>query len=255
MRRGFTLIEMVFVIVIMGILSKFGAELIHKIYENYVYSNTLNRLQGRAELAIEQVAARLKYRIKDTTIARNGAAVLQLGDIGGGATTIEWIGFDIDGWRGTGTPLWSGLVDLNDPATTNTSLVSPGSLGAGAGAVFFIGSDVDANDLASWRAIMIPATSNAGTLTGAFAGHDVFEFYQFATSAYQISQEGTELVLYSGYKPWAGENRANRRVLMDDVLTFTFGYSGDILLVKLCLSDNNITGLGDYGICKEKVVF
>ena len=256
MRKGFTLLELIFVIVILGVMSKFGVELLYKIYENYVYSNTLNRLQGRTEVAVEQVANRLKYRIKDTTIAKDGAgAVKPIGNLAAGDTTIEWIGIDIDGWRSTGTPTWSGLVDLNDPATTVASLVSPGSLGAGNGAAFFIGSDVDIFDQASWNAVMIPVNSGAGTLTGNFVGRDVFEYYQFSTSAYQVSLEGTDLVLYSNYKPWNNEGPANRQVLMEDVRTFVFGYSGDVLLIKLCVTDNDITGMGEYFVCKEKVVF
>jgi len=256
MRRGFTLLELIFVIVILGVMSKFGVELLYKIYENTVYSNTLNRLQGRSEIAIEQIANRLKYRIKDTTVAKSGGGSLKpIGNLGAGDSTIEWVGIDIDGWRGTGTPTWSGLVDLNDPLTTNASLVSPGSTGAGNGAVFFIGSDVDILNQAAWDAAMIPVNSAGATLTGNYVGRDVFEFYQFATSAYQLSLEGTDLVLYSDYKPWNNEGRTNRQVLMQDVKTFTFGYSGDVLLVKVCVTDNDITGLGEYFICKEKVVF
>lgn len=256
MRKGFTLLELIFVIVILGVMSKFGVELLYKIYVTYVESNTFNRLQGQTEIAVEQIANRLKYRIKDTTVAKVGNANLKpIGNLGGTDTTIEWIGVDIDGWRGAGTPLWSGLVDLNNPLTTNASLVSPGSLGAGAGAVFFIGSDVDIINQAAWNASMIPVNSAVGAITGPFAGRDVFEFYQFATSAYQISLEGTDLVLYSGYQPWNGQGRANRQLLMEDVRTFNFGYSGDILLIKVCMTDNDATGTGEYVICKEKVVF
>jgi len=262
MRRGFTLLELIFVIVILGVMSKFGVELLYKIYVSYVSSNTLNRVQGQSELAVEQIANRLKYRIKDTTVAKVGNSSLQpIGNLGAGYTTIEWIGVDLDGWRGVGTPLWSGLIDLNNGATNNASLVSPGSLGAGNGAVFFIGSDLDISSQASWDASMIPVNSVAGAITGNFVGQDVFEFYQFATTAYQVSLENVgadgngELVLYSGYRPWAGETRANRQVLMEDVKTFNFGYSGDVLLIKVCVSDGDATGTGEYAICKEKVVF
>ena len=69
MRKGFTLIEMIFVILIFGILSKFGAELLFKIYENYIYSNTSNRLLNQSEMAVTQISNRLHNRIKDSTIA------------------------------------------------------------------------------------------------------------------------------------------------------------------------------------------
>lgn len=257
MRKGFTLIEMIFVIVIFGILSKFGVELLYKIYENYVSSNVQNRLQGQTELAIEQIANRLVYRIKDTTIARDGSDnIVTIGKIGTvNATAIEWIGMDIDGWRAGSAPTWSGLIDLNNAATTSTSLVSPGSTGAGAGAIFFIGSNVNSDTSTSWANLMHPVTATGNTLTGSFTGQDVYEYYQFAKSAYRISLEGQELVLYHTYTPWNSTARGTRSLIMENVKTFMFGYSGDTLLIKLCVTDNDSMGTGEYSICKEKVVF
>ncbi|WP_366112820.1 prepilin-type N-terminal cleavage/methylation domain-containing protein, partial [uncultured Campylobacter sp.] len=37
MKKGFTLIELVFVIVVLGIISMFGADLYTKIYKSYVH--------------------------------------------------------------------------------------------------------------------------------------------------------------------------------------------------------------------------
>ena len=256
MRKGFTLLEMVFVIVIFGVLSKFGVELLYKIYENYVSSNVQNRLQGQTELAIEQISNRLVYRIKDTTIARDAADnIISIGDIGAvNTSTIEWIGMDIDGWRGGAAPTWSGLIALNG-ATTNISLLSPGSSGAGAGAIFFIGSNVNSDTNSTWKSLMHTVTSTGNALTGSFAGQDVFEYYQFAKSAYRISLEGQELVLYHTYTPWNSTVDGTRSLIMDNVSSFIFGYSGDTLLIKLCVTDNDSMGTGEYYICKEKVVF
>ena len=266
MRKGFTLLEVVFVIVILGVMSKFGVELLYKIYESYVYSNTFNRLQNSSEMAVKQIANRLQYRIKDSTIARDaGLNIVEIGSITGSEDTIEWMGVDLDGWRNAPAPLWSGFIDL--AASTNAILSSPGSTNPGNGALFFIGSDVDLGANFGWNGVatqaqdMHPVTINAGTIvssnaTPTFVGVDVFEFYQFSRSAYQIDLEndGT-LVLYSGYQPWAGQGRANRQVLMENVTTFQFGSVGDILFVKVCVGDNGVTGLGEYSVCKEKVVF
>ncbi len=262
MRRGFTLLEVIFVIVILGVMSKFGVELLYKMYENYIYSNTYNRLSGQSELALKQIANRLQYRIKDMTIARLSSSstdVITVGDAHNGnlanATVLEWIGIDSDGWRSTGTPLWSGFVDLRAPATTNVSLVSPGSIGAGNGAVFFIGSNVDIASNADWNAAMIPVNIGAGVVTGNFAGQDIYEFYQFSKSAYAVELKDTNLTLYSGYQPWNGGSMSNGQVLMEDVTTFQFRSLGDSLMIQVCVSDDNVSGLGEYSICKEKVVF
>ena len=244
MRRGFTLIEMIFVIVIFGILSKFGAELLYKIYENYIYSNTLNRLQNKSELALKQIANRLQYRIKDSTISRPhhlSAAYSAIGD-GAEGNVTEWIGIDIDGWRGTGGstfPEWTGFIDLD--ASTPALLSTPGSnlVDNSDMAIFFIGSNVDVIDNVDhgfgWDGITIKARNtsnsdlkvvgfNVNTIAttqagGTFTNTDVYEYYQASRSAYAVSFEADgktvldeygvshksgSLWLYHDYKPWLG---------------------------------------------------
>lgn len=265
MRRGFTLLEVIFVIVILGVMSKFGVELLYKMYENYIYSNTYNRLAGQSELALKQIANRLQYRIKDMTIARLSSSstdVITIGDASNSdlanATVLEWVGIDSDGWRDTGTPLWSGFIDLRNAATTATSLVSPGSSAtAGSGALFFIGSNVDIGTNADWNNAMIPVTvgTDVVTPTASLLGQDVYEFYQFSKSAYAVELVNKQLILYSGYQPWNGGSMTNGQVLMEDVTTFQFRSLGDSLMIQVCVSDNDVSGLGEYSICKEKVVF
>jgi len=47
----------------------------------------------------------------------------------------------------------------------------------------------------------------------------------------------------------------NKQLIMENVQTFQFTSVGDILIVQVCVSDQDITGEGEYAICKEKVVF
>lgn len=274
-RSGFTLIELIFVILIFGILSKFGADILYKIYENYIYSNTYNRLLNQSEAAAKQIANRLQYRIKDSTIARSGGTVIPIESNITSATVLEWIGTDIDGWRGTSStsPDWSGFIDL-DPASGSSaaSLNSPGTSAiSGNNAIFFIGSDVDLSGNAfGWSGAvtgqdgaMHPVAVTTNTLTpigGNFSGKYVYEYYQLAKSAFAVSLEGTDLKLYSGYQPWSTTSPRQMSdvtpvTIMENVSNFQFTAMGDILVIQVCVSDNNITGTGGYGVCKEKVVF
>ena len=274
-RGGFTLLELVFVIVIFGIMSKYGADILYKIYENYIYSNTYNSSLNKSEMAVIQIGNRLSYRIQDSTIARDNAGIII--PIEGnltGATTLEWIGVDIDGWKGTTTvaPDWSGFIDLASPSTTATALNSPATSAiAGNNAIFFIGSNVDLSGNAfGWSGAvsnqdgaMHPVTVTADTLTpvdGNFSGKDVYEFYQLSKSAFAVKLEGTNLNLYSGYQPWSATaprqmSDVTPTVIMENVSNFQFTSMGDILVIQVCVSDNNITGTGGYGVCKEKMVF
>jgi len=281
MRKAFTLIELIFVIIIFGILSSFGAELLYKVYENYVYSNTFNRLENQSESAVKQIANRLQYRIKDSTIARDDSTAAStaepIGSNSGNELVLEWLGTDIDGWRGTIDtvapigPDWSGFIDLQ--SSSATGLITPGTLYTNVyGAIFFIGSDVDLSSNFGWDAAINNQNASihpmqfdgAGDIVDAntsaaidFTGVDIFEYYQFTKSAYAVSLEGSDLVLYSDYTPWSGQRMTagKRSVIMENVSTFQFTSMGDILVVQVCVTDNNVTGVGDYSICKEKVVF
>jgi hypothetical protein len=92
---------------------------------------------------------------------------------------------------------------------------------------------------------------------GNFDGTDVYEYYQLAKEANAVSLEGTDLYLYDSYAPWLGHQASadNRSLIMENVKSFKFTSMGDILVIQVCVSDNNVTGVNEYAICKEKVVF
>ncbi|MFC2073679.1 Tfp pilus assembly protein FimT/FimU [Campylobacterota bacterium] len=137
MRKAFTFIEMVFVIVVLGILAKFGAEIFRNVYQNYTLSVTNNKLQTDSEIAIQQISNRLQYRIKNSVIGRDSTG--GVGDFKGLSAAsgsenyniLEWVGYDVDGWLGDDTnttPTWSGFIDVDDLVNSNVNtLVSPAS--------------------------------------------------------------------------------------------------------------------------------
>ncbi len=128
--KAFTLMELIFVIVIMAILAKFGIEFLAQAYNSFTNSKINNRLQSNSTTAIEFIASRLQYRIKASTIAReddaHGGGFTMLKEYSSTtAPILEWVGYDVDGFRGTTMPYWSGIIDL-DPSKTNINkLTSP----------------------------------------------------------------------------------------------------------------------------------
>ncbi|HUH42720.1 MAG TPA: type II secretion system protein [Sulfurimonas sp.] len=179
-RAAFTLLELIFVIVIMGFLANFGVDLLSKAYKSFIFTKVNNSLQANSAMAVETIAARLQYRIKDSVIARqtNGNFQALAGNTVLTAPILEWVGYDIDALRGDSAaapilPLWSGIIDM-DLSNTNT-LVSPSTntaelqtlisalSNAGSGidnaALYFIGSDSDIQTGYGWNGAAV-ATQN-----------------------------------------------------------------------------------------------
>ena len=70
MKRAFTLLELVVVIVVLGIIAMMSFNAIMNIYSNYFQAKTVNELETQTEIALEQISKRLEHRIKPSVIAR-----------------------------------------------------------------------------------------------------------------------------------------------------------------------------------------
>ncbi len=300
MRRfAFTMIELVFVIVIMGIIGKFGVEFIMSAYKGYIDTSVYNRMQSHSEAAVTQIGARLQYRIRDSVIARPTA------DFGAGGayhsvifttpsdTVLEWVGYDIDGWRGTWNttdetnwPNWSGFIDLNDPTANANMMISPrtdaSNIGRTINALSYGDPNIDENDLAiffhgastfieqyGWDGgvnnqndVPHPVNINNNELRpngGDFSGVTIYERYYLAWSAYAIehNQSDNTLWLHYNYRPWNNDyNNRHSSLLMENVDQFRFSAEGEMLWIQVCTKDSNYknTPDGNYSICKEKTI-
>jgi len=249
-RSAFTMIELIFVIVVMGIIGKFGVEFLAQAYKSFIFSSVNNSLHSKSAMAVEFIGTRLQYRIKDSLIARvntgTGAVGIGSADSSTGTvyTVLEWVSMDIDGYRGNTTPNWSGIADLDpgqplglivSPATeTNTtdaliSTLSYGAKGVNDAALYFIGSNSDVSVDYGWSGALADQTgamhpiNSTATITqfapfvGTFSGVDIYEYYKLAWTAYAIVNRDADgdgdddLILYYDYQPWNGDTLANAR--------------------------------------------
>lgn len=126
MKKAFTMIELVMVMVIMGIVASIGADIIASMYMNYLRSRTINALESKTEIVLEQISKRLQYRIKDSVIARKSGdkTLLSLPAYDGSDTQyniLEWIGYSNESFLGTPRPGWSGFIDLDSVDTNKIS--------------------------------------------------------------------------------------------------------------------------------------
>ncbi|WP_103638755.1 prepilin-type N-terminal cleavage/methylation domain-containing protein [Campylobacter concisus] len=145
MKRAFTLLELVVVIVVLGIIAMMSFNAIMNIYSNYFQTRTVNELETQTEIALEQISKRLEHRIKPSVIARKAnGAFLALNDSGVNLNAeyeiLEFIPYAYEIFndvisldandnvieQGGKAGRYSGYVDLakSSPAT---GLISPGS--------------------------------------------------------------------------------------------------------------------------------
>jgi len=62
-KQAFTMLEIVFVIVILGVVASIGSKIIVQVYEGYIIQKAVHDASVKTELAINLLANRLVYRI------------------------------------------------------------------------------------------------------------------------------------------------------------------------------------------------
>jgi len=201
MKKAFTLLELVFVIVIIGILANFGTNILMTTYTSYTASSVNNKILADTELALKQISNRLQYRIKDSVIARtapNAAPFRAVASAAVGDTVLEWIGYDIDGWLGApNLPTWSGFIDIDDPGAINSQLgvtpylESPGTNTAAITATIAALANGSANTVADAAIFFTGANSN---VQAGFGWNGAAEVNQTTARAHSIAGAGGLLV-------------------------------------------------------------
>jgi prepilin-type N-terminal cleavage/methylation domain-containing protein len=267
---AFSMLELVFVIVILGIVASIGSEMIVKVYESYIVQRAEHRATLKTELAATQIANRLASAIPGTVyrIRTNDTYESIESDFVGGATGddykgLQWVSRDTDSFSAAATPGWSGFCDII--ASAQTSLSTPGSnlvltndiidnlsddnkdIGD---AVIYFPEDTTAHNIADGIGGLITLDSNASRIV---------EHYKLAWSSYALMVDPADghLYLYYNFSPTPAEpigNDTPRSLLMENVSTFKFKGAGRTIRFKVCKqepisADVNITA------CKEKAVF
>ncbi len=273
-RLAFSMLELIFVIIILGIVASLGAEIIAKVYESYIVQRAQHRASIKTQLALNQIVNRLRYAIPGTIVRRvgkGGTAELvteaMIDDpTGESYTVLQWVASDgdsfeaIDSSTSSGAarrPGWSGFCDINatDPADP-TNISTPGS-------------DLDLTNIIQGNlggngnfAIFFPNDSIAhyGTGAGQTITLDnnatrIVERYKLAWSSYALVVENGDLFLYYNFAPTTGTAIGNSKsLLLKNVINFKFTARGQTTRLKLCVEEN-IGESETIPSCKEKAVF
>ena len=239
-RRGFTLVEIIIAIVIMGILAGGGYISVRKLYERAAVSRAISDLSFDSMRISTQIAALLQNRIPASVIGYDPAAnrFESIYDMDHEYHVLEWIGTD---WEAFKAGAYSGLVDMERSDRDTRTLYSPdtdiGEIDLGTAALVFAGSfdeggvlyGGDFNDSFGWHGnthnavFTISAASHDTNITLDSVPQMIYEKYYLAKSAYAIARtpdidtsaqciqdlnlsigENT-LFLFYNYRPWQGE--------------------------------------------------
>ncbi len=277
-RAAFSMLELVFVIAILGIVSSIGAEIIAQVYESYITQRASHRSSIKTELAATQIANRLAYAIPGTVIGRKGSTYKAIDDLNDTDYNIlQWIAYDADSFGAYRKPGWSGFADID--ASSVSALSTPGSDLAKTNAIITNLSKGAVKDLSN-AALFFPdeytaytigydgniaglTTVNSGTgenLNVSLTGKTIKEHYKLAWSSYAIvpsdNGDGTfDLTLRYNFQPWSGSNygSAPSAILLRNVSVFKFVGSSNTIRFKICQQEN-IGETFKITTCKEKAV-
>ena len=73
MKKAFTLVELIFVMVVLAIVAGIGTDILRSLFDNYAVTAQIHRLESVANNAADTIATRLEKRVPQTTAIETGA--------------------------------------------------------------------------------------------------------------------------------------------------------------------------------------
>lgn len=292
-RHGLTMLELVFVIIILGIVASIASSIIVQLYESYIVQRALHRTSTKAELAATQIVNRLTYRISSSVIGKikSSGAYLPIDQVPDATYNIlEWIAYDNDSFSAQSTPGWSGFCDVNASATTKTNISTPGSnlsdtstiignLGGAIGdaAIIFAGHEYSptknyiANCMGFSDSTCISPVSAASGTSITITDNNakvMTNQYKLAWSAYAIvptivanpvvrgfktGAKVLDLALHYNYQPWQGETYTDHNSTLVTNVV-SFRFTGKGDTIRFKICVAESIGDSNITSCKEKAV-
>lgn len=303
-RNAFTMIELLFVIVILGIIGGIALEVIRQYYEGIYRTQEYNKRVSDADHILDQLSKYFEYAISssivnlDKNVEPEVAAVTCDGPPTAGDTndsTVAFISVDSDSLRVTGRPGWSeetalGVGNTISALDANYTMANAiiGAFGSSLlNSAIYDADSVDINACARFRwsgfgtttayhginAIPAP-TDTALSLAGNNATNGKRKYLLRTGYAFRVLNNGN-FMMYSNFRPWAGENytnAVNKNILGQNVAHFYADYNatdfmnnvglnnrGMVWKLKVCMrgldANLSISDTEGQAICRERRVY
>ena len=277
-KLGFTMVEMIVVIVIMGILSAGTFVSLKHLYQRVAKSKALSDLSLDSQIIVDQISALLYDRVPSGVYGYKGNIKTPIYEIlDSDYKIVEWYGLAIESLK---SGYYSGFVDM-DASDGNRTLKT---YGINANNITTILQDkFGSNSLNQVGLVFAGAFDTGGVLQEhnitsigvdeiqlEKKPNEIYEKYYLIDSAYAIargedincttgSYETNTLYLFYNYRPWRGDEfcdiGTSHTILSNEAKAFEIGLVNDSIYFNITLSrhirgvDKNIT------ISKQKVVF
>lgn len=281
-RRSFTMVELVFVIVMLGLTGVAGTQAVRSIFHNYLIQRSFERVELETHRILDFITRHLEYAVWESIQVSTKSMYEQ-------PHRVTWVSKDMENYYGSfdgtsNTPRFSGVIKLEE---SHASPSTPGNI-----EIATLGSrlDLPRNDGSSApKRLLLPAAHNATsyrdhlqvieTTAGqnnlttkpqypspAYSAKELPELvYMVERELYSFVIDNLQLTLRKSSSspsseisyPVTGEYEIER-------LDFWVEGEGSVVRVRLCISDNHLrnlldcgnktAGFCDMGFCKESVV-
>lgn len=274
-KRSFTLIELVFVIVVLSIIGGIAIIQVSEASLNATQKEVRSRLEDEVRLISELLAQRLKYSIGDSVAYFRGTtcidSVQNSESTQTGGEALVWIGVSHESYMGEWNSSlgyyqsgWNGYLDDNNTTTgsnltfadaiikdltNNTVSLAPSS--SAKPIIYFphtatisgVCGDFDWNNtqpIPTSKQFFRVSQQTYNTFTFVDSPTNKSDYYQLSHSAYAVSRSfDGNLTLYSNFRPWEGQNytQGTATLLGKNVSKFGFTWENKLLRLNICVSD------------------
>jgi len=292
MRKGFTLVELIFVLVILAILSLGTFKAIEAIYIRSMQAKSLTDLSLQSQIVLDQLSILLYNRVPNSVVGYTpGVGCESINNLSTPRPVLEWLGtMDDELLRGD----YDGFVDMNASDKTTFTLSTPNStalVSTDINLIFAGAFDGGSEDIQAcsgafgWHGANsdlsydISVGVNSIMITDAIKPSFIYEKYYLSQTAYAVSRgadinlasscitdlnastDANTLFLFYDYQPYKGETfcadagAGKAAVLAQDVSAFSAQEVNDIIRLSIDM-DKNIRGQTcGVHVSKQKAVF